>query len=172
MTQLPEPQPISEPQPIPEPDFIPRSNTQYRWSLGVTVGILLLQVAVFAGVATYNLLQIDWETDPNILLTSENVARFLEQAIVLIPFAALGLVCCVVCLIRPRLGWHMAMLAQSAILLIALQVYLSDRNAVLTRRPLLYLYILGAILIVVFMNSPEGRLLLGHQRRQDPPGAR
>ena len=129
-------------------------------------------MAVFAGVATYNLLQIDWETDPNILLTSENVARFLEQAIVLIPFAALGLVCCVVCLIRPRLGWHMAMLAQSAILLIALQVYLSDRNAVLTRRPLLYLYILGAILIVVFMNSPEGRLLLGHQRRQDPPGAR
>jgi hypothetical protein len=160
----------AEPPPISEPDFIPRSNSQYRWSLGITVGILLLQVAVFAGVATYNLLQIDWQSDPNALLVSEEVARFLEQALVLIPFAALGLVCCGMCLIRPRLGWHMAMLAQSAILLIALQVYLSDRNAVLARRPLLYLYILGAILIVVFMNSPEGRLLLGHPRRSHQPG--
>ena len=70
------------------------------------------------------------------------------------------------CLLRPQLGWHMAMLVQSGILLIALQVYLSDRNNILTRRPLLYLYMLGAILIIVFMNSPEGRLLLGQRRRK------
>lgn len=154
------------PQQIPLPTFIRRGNNQYRWSLRITVGILLLQVVVFSGVAVYNLSRIDWGGDPAVVLVSSDAAIYFEQAIVLIPFALVGLVCIIACLIRPRLGWHMAMLLQSAVLLISLQVYLSDRNNILTRRPLLYLYMLGAILIIVFMNSPEGRLLLGRKRQR------
>ena len=152
----------------PAPEFVRRSNNQYRWSLGITVGILLLQAALFIGVAAYNLTSIDWQGDLARQIVAEQGMLTIEQALLLLPFATIVLVCIVVCLVRPRLGWHLAMLAQSAILLIALQVYLSDRNNILTRRPLLYLYMLGAILIVVFMNSPEGRLLLGRQRERPP----
>ncbi len=154
------------PQQIPLPAFIRQSNNQFRWSLGITVVILLAQVVFFAAVAGYNLTKIDWSGDPAVTLASPAAALFFEQAIVLLPFVGLGLICVIACLVRPRLGWHMAMLVQSGILLIALQVYLSDRNNILTRRPLLYLYMLGAILIIVFMNSPEGRLLLGQRRRK------
>jgi len=154
------------PQQIPLPAFITRSNEQFRWSLGITVFILLGQVLFFVGVAAYNLSLIDWRGDPTLVLVSPDTALLFEQAIVLIPFAGLGCISILTCLLRPRLGWHMAMLAQSGILLIALQVYLSDRNHVVTQRPLLYLYMLGAILIVVFMNSPEGRLLLRQRRRK------
>ena len=154
------------PQQLPLPTFIKRSDNQFRWSLGITVVILLMQVAFFSAVAAYNLSLIDWGGDPAVVLAAPETAIIFEQAIVLLPFAGLGLVCIFACLLRPRLGWHMAMLMQSGILLIALQVYLSDRNNILTRRPLLYLYILGAILIIVFMNSPEGRLLLGQRRRK------
>ncbi|HRW48907.1 MAG TPA: hypothetical protein P5333_15425 [Caldilinea sp.] len=154
------------PQQIPLPTFIKRSDNQFRWSLGITVAALLIQVAFFSAVAAYNLSLIDWGGDPAVVLASPETAIIFEQAIVLLPFAGLGLVCVFACLLRPQLGWHMAMLVQSGILLIALQVYLSDRNNILTRRPLLYLYMLGAILIIVFMNSPEGRLLLGQRRRK------
>lgn len=154
------------PQQIPLPARIKQSGNQFRWSLGITVVILLTQVAFFAAVAAYNLSLIDWGGDPAVVLASPETAIIFEQAVVLVPFVGLGLIAVIACLLRPRLGWHMAMLVQSSILLIALQVYLSDRNNVLTRRPLLYLYILGAILIIVFMNSPEGRLLLGQRRRK------
>ncbi len=154
------------PQQIPLPAFIKRSHNRFRWSLGITVFVLLGQVVFFVGVAAYNLSLIDWSGDRAVALASPETAILFEQAIVLLPFAGLGFISIIACLLRPRLGWHMAMLAQSGILLIALQVYLSDRNNVLTQRPLLYLYMLGAILIVVFMNSPEGRLLLGQRRRK------
>jgi hypothetical protein len=152
---------VPAPQQIPLPAFIRRRSQQYRWSRWITVVILLVQALFFLGASSFLLLTIDWEP---VDVFEEPPAAALEQfqqAIVLLPFAFLILVSLAGCVVRPRLGWHMAMIVESLILLVALQVYLSDRNQVLTERPLLFLYMLGAILVVIFMNSPEGRLLLG-----------
>lgn len=149
------------PQQIPLPAFIRRSSQQYRWSRWITVVILLVQALFFLGAAAFLLLTLDWEMTSVFDEPPAAVQEQLRQGMVLLPFAVLVLLSLVVCLIRPRAGWHMAMITESLILLVALQVYLSDRSQVLTERPLLFLYMLGAILIVIFMNSPEGRLLLG-----------
>ncbi|HQY91314.1 hypothetical protein [Caldilinea sp.] len=158
------------PQQIPLPSFIRRSNQQYRWSLWITLAILLVQVLVFLGSSIYLFAVIDWEMAS--ILDDPPAAVLVEftQAAVLLPFALLILLCLVVCLARPRPGWHMAMIAESLILLVALQVYLSDRNQRLAERPLLFVYMLGAILVIVFMNSPEGRLLLGRKPDDIHPG--
>lgn len=149
------------PQQIPLPGFIRRSSNQYRWSRWIALSSLLIQALVFLGSSVFLFATIDWELVSVLDDPPEAVLMQFTQAAVLIPFALLILLSIVVCLVRPRAGWHMAMITQSLILLVALQVYLSDRNQVLSERPLLFLYLLGAILVVVFMNSPEGRLLLG-----------
>lgn len=149
------------PQQIPLPAFIRRSSQQYRWSRWITLSILLLQALVFLGTSAFLLLTLEWEMASVFDEPPAAVQEQFRQGVVLLPFALLVLLSIVVCLVRPRAGWHMAMITESLILLVALQVYLSDRNQVLAERPLLFLYMLGAILIVIFMNSPEGRLLLG-----------
>ncbi|GIK72576.1 MAG: hypothetical protein BroJett021_15640 [Chloroflexota bacterium] len=149
------------PQQIPLPALIHRSSQQYRWSRWITVVILLVQALFFLGASGFLLFTIDWDVVDVFEEPPAAVLEQFQQAIVLLPFAFLVLVSVVGCVVRPRFGWHMAMIVESLILLVALQVYLSDRNQVLTERPLLFLYMLGAILVVIFMNSPEGRLLLG-----------
>jgi hypothetical protein len=149
------------PQQIPLPGFIRRSNHQYRWSLWITAGVLLLQATVFAGTAAFLIWTIDWEMVSILDEPPAPVMVQMLQALALLPFVALVLLCVAVCLVRPRIGWHLGLLTESLILLVALQLYFYDRNQVLSERPLLFVYMLGAILIIVFMNSPEGRLLLG-----------
>jgi hypothetical protein len=149
------------PQQIPLPDFIRRSNHQYRWSRWITVGVLLLQAAVFTGTSVFLLWTIDWQPTNVFNEPPEMVLVQMQQAVALIPFIVLVLTCIVACLVRPRGGWHLGLLTESLILLVALQLYFYDRNHVLAERPLLFIYMLGAILIIIFMNSPEGRLLLG-----------
>lgn len=151
------------PQQLPLPGFIRRGNHQYRWSLWITVSVLLLQAMVFAGTAAFLLATIDWEMASVFEEPPVAVLVQMQQALAILPFVALVLVCIIVCLVRPRAGWYLGLLTESLILLVALQLYVYDRNHVLSERPLLFVYMLGAILIIIFMNSPEGRLLL------DPP---
>jgi len=152
---------VPAPQQLPMPGFIRRSNQQYRWSKWITLSILLIQTLFFLGAAAFLLLTLEWDMTSILDEPPAAVLDQFRQGVVLLPFALLILVSIIVCLVWPRAGWHMAMITESLILLVALQVYLSDRNQVLTERPLLFLYMLGAILVVIFMNSPEGRLLLG-----------
>ncbi len=149
------------PQQIPLPGFIRHSNQQYRWSQWITVGVLLLQAMFFAGTAAFLLGTIKWEMVSILDAPPPEVLVQFQQAVALFPFLLLVLVCIIVCLVRPRVGWHLGLLTESLILLVALQLYFYDRNHVLSERPLLFIYMLGAILIIIFMNSPEGRLLLG-----------
>lgn len=151
---------VPEPQQIPLPGFIRQSRNQRRWSLWITVGILLLQALVFAGTSFFLIATIDWEQINALEEPSIDVVFQVTQAGALVPFAVLALLCAFLCMVRPRLGWHVAMLAESLILLVALQVYFYDRDRIFSERPLLFVYMLGAILIVIFINSPEGRLLL------------
>lgn len=90
------------PQQIPLPSFIRRSNQQYRWSLWITLAILLVQVLVFLGSSIYLFAVIDWEMAS--ILDDPPAAVLVEftQAAVLLPFALLILLCLVVCLARPR----------------------------------------------------------------------
>lgn len=151
---------LPAPQQIPLPDFIRRSDQQYRWSRWITLSILLIQALFLLGVSAFLLATIEWEMIDVLKDPPPAVLEQFQQAVVLLPFALLVLLSAIVCLVHSRVGWHMAMITESLILLVALQVYLSDRNQVLTERPMLFIYMLGAILIVLFMNSPEGRLLL------------
>lgn len=149
------------PQNIPLPGFIRRSSHQHRWSLAITLALLLLQVAIFWGVAVYLFTSVDWGLVEALDEPPEMVLQQVTRALVLVPFGAVLLLCALVCALWPRAGWHLAMIAESLILLVGLQVYLSDREQILTDRPWLYFYMLIAILAIVFMNSPEGKLLLG-----------
>lgn len=157
------------PQHIPLPSFIRRSSHQYRWSMAITLALLLIQAAIFLGVAVHLFSSVDWELVEALDEPPEPVLRQVTRAIVLVPFGAGLLICALFCVLWPRGGWHLAMLAESLILLIGLQVYLSDREQLLTERSWLYLHMFVAILAVVFMNSPEGKLLLG--QKADPSHA-
>ncbi|GIV75227.1 MULTISPECIES: hypothetical protein [Caldilinea] len=149
------------PQHIPLPGFIRRSSHQYRWSMAITLALLLIQAAIFWGVAISLFSSVDWELVETLDEPPEIVLRQIIRAIVLVPFGAALLLCALFCALWPRAGWHLAMIAESLILLVGLQVYLSDREQLLTDRHWLYLHMFVAILAVVFMNSPEGKLLLG-----------
>ncbi|MCS6826854.1 MAG: hypothetical protein NZ553_09595 [Caldilinea sp.] len=149
------------PQNIPLPGFIRRSSHQHRWSMAITLTLLLLQVAIFWGVAVYLFTSVDWELVEVLDEPPELVLQQLTRAVVLVPFGATLLLCALFCALWPRVGWHLAMIVESLILLVGLQVYLSDRDQLLTDRPWLYLHMFVAILAIMFMNSPEGKLLLG-----------
>jgi hypothetical protein len=46
------------------------------------------------------------------------------------------------------------------VLFLSLEIYFIERGDDIVELPILYLMMVGSILIVVFLNSPEGRLLL------------
>ena len=52
------------------------------------------------------------------------------------------------------------MAVQCVILFLGLEIYFIERGDDIIALPVLYLMLLGSILIVIFLNAPEGRLLL------------
>jgi hypothetical protein len=70
-------------------------------------------------------------------------------------------------LVRPAVGWTVAQFIQTALLLIGVQLYFADINETLLLPPAWRdLLMFGSILVVIYLNSPEGRLLLA--RRPTP----
>ena len=104
--------------PVPAADsaatFIKRSDNQFRWSLGITVAALLIQVAFFSAVAAYNLSLIDWGGDPAVVLRFARNRHHLRAGHRVAALCRAGSSCVFACLLRPQLGWHMAMLVQLA----------------------------------------------------------
>jgi hypothetical protein len=52
------------------------------------------------------------------------------------------------------------MALQCVVLFLSLEIYFIERGDDIVELPILYLMMVGSILIVIFLNSPEGRLLL------------
>lgn len=76
------------PQQIPLPGFIQRSSHQYHWSMAITLALLLIQAAIFWGVAVSLFSSIDWELVEALDEPPELVLRQIIRAIVLVPFGA------------------------------------------------------------------------------------
>ena len=149
----------------------PRSGAQRRWTVQLAATVLGLQAAFFVGVLLWAMLRGSWMTEWTlaVLKLSISVAALAAAHYLLIfgPLALLVLAAIVVIFVRPRAGWVFAMAVQCIVLFLGLEIYFIERGDDIVELPILYLMLLGSILIVVFLNSPEGRLLL--VRSSAPP---
>lgn len=137
---------------------------QRRWTVQLAATVLGLQTAFFVAVLAWAMLRESWLSDwtPGVLPLTLSVAALASAHYVLIfgPLLLLGLASIIVVFARPRAGWVFAMAVQCIVLFIGLAIYFVERADDVVELPVLYLTLLGSILIVVFLNSPEGRLLL------------
>lgn len=165
MSEAP-PLPPEEPVPssIPLVDDLPRIvSGQGRWSAQLVAVLLLVQAAFLAGVVIYHLAQVNWSTeigDATISTAEITAARYLA---LFSPLCLLLLAAAVLALLRRRSAWVFAMILQCIILLLCLQTWFADPTGAVIARPVLYLGMAGSILVVFYLNSPEGRLLLARR---------
>ena len=147
-----------------QPAGAPRSGAQRRWTVQLAATVLGLQAAFFIGVLLWAMLRESWVTQWTlaVIKLSISVAALAAAHYLLIfgPLALLVLAAIVVVFVRPRAGWVFAMAVQCIVLFLGLEIYFIERGDDIVELPILYLMLLGSILIVVFLNSPEGRLLL------------
>jgi hypothetical protein len=148
----------------PTPQLQARSGGQRRWSAQLAAGVLLLQAAFFALVLAWSLLGSEWVTHLELdLLSFRLTIAALASAHYLVifgPLTLLAIAASMLALLRPRHGWVFAMALQCVVLFLSLEIYFIERGDDIVELPILYLMMVGSILIVVFLNSPEGRLLL------------
>jgi hypothetical protein len=158
-----------DPQPVPSPlmhssNAQPRSGTQRRWTVQLAATVLALQAGFFLGVMAWAMLRGGWVTEWRLaaLEVSITVAALAAAYYLLIfgPLTLLVLASILAIFLRPRAGWVFAMAVQCIILFLGLEIYFIERGDDIIELPILYLMLLGSILIVVFLNAPEGRLLL------------
>ena len=163
----------SAPTPLSPEMGAPRSGGQRRWTVQLAAVVLGLQAAFFLGVLGWAMLRGSWITEwkLTVLQVSLSVAALAAAHYLLIfgPLALLVLAAIIVVFVRPRAGWVFAMAVQCIVLFLGLEIYFIERGDDIVELPILYLMLLGAVLIVVFLNSPEGRLLL--TRSPAPPVA-
>jgi hypothetical protein len=141
-----------------------RRGDQRRWTVQLAATVLGLQATFFLGVLAWAMLRGSWVTQwtLDVLRVSVTVAALAAAHYLLIfgPLALLVLAAILMIFLRPRAGWVFAMAVQCIILFLGLEIYFIERGDDVVELPILYLMLLGSILIVVFLNSPEGRLLL------------
>lgn len=150
-----------------DPDLTPlpqRRGDQRRWTVQLAASVLAFQAAFFGGVLAWWLLRSEWITHLELeVLTFRLTIAALASAHYLVifgPLSLLAVAAILLVLLRPRQGWIFAMAVQCVVLFLSLELYFIERGDNIVELPILYLMMLGAILIVVFLNSPEGRLLL------------
>jgi hypothetical protein len=146
------------------PQLPQRSGAQRRWTAQLAAGVLAMQALFFAGVLAWSLLGSDWIAHWELELLSFRltIAALASAHYVVIfgPLLLLTIAAILLVLLRPRPGWVFAMAVQCVVLFLGLEIYFIERGDDIVELPVLYLTMLGSILIVVFLNSPEGRLLL------------
>lgn len=148
----------------PAPNLPQRSGEQRRWTAQLAAGVLALQALFFAGVLVWSVWGSEWITHLELeLLTFRLTIAALADAhyiVIFTPLTLLVIAAIIFVLLRPRGGWVFAMAIQCVVLFLGLEIYFIERGEDIVELPILYLMMLGSILIVIFLNSPEGRLLL------------
>ena len=140
-------------------------GSQRRWSTQIAAGALAVQALVYLGVTVITVMQVNWELPLEELLNLDAAYVAVLTVLMLAPVIAALLVAALLALVRPPVGWTVAQFVQTVVLLVGVQLYYADSSQVLssTWRDLL---MFGSILVVIYLNSPEGRLLLA--RRAQP----
>ena len=142
-------------------------GSQRRWSAQIAAAALTVQALTYLGATLYAVALVDWNLPVEELLALDEAYRAALTVLVLGPviFALLSTVLLV--LVRPALGWTVAQFIQTVLLLIGVQLYFAESDQALLLPALLRDFLmLGSILVVIYLNSPEGRLLLA--RRSQP----
>ncbi len=125
--------------------------------------LLLLQAAGLAGVVAYELSRVDWRR-----AVSGSLGQAVEAADVLlfVPSAVLALLAALGFLFMSRRGWILAALSQGASLAICLWLYSGPAP--------LYVYpvMVYCILMVLYLNSQDVRVVFHHPGREAPEAAR
>jgi len=143
-------------------------GSQRRWSTQIAAGALAVQALVYVGVTVITVMQVNWELPLEELLNLDAAYVAVLTVLMLAPVIAALLVAALLALVRPPVGWTVAQFVQTVVLLVGVQLYYADSSQVLssTWRDLL---MFGSILVVIYLNSPEGRLLLARRAQPAAP---
>lgn len=145
-------------------------GSQRRWSAQIAASALAVQALVYLGAILYAVLIVDWNLPTEELLLRDDAYSAALTILVLGPVVVVLLAAVLLVLVRPPLGWTVAQVVETVLLLVGVQLYFTDvEQALLLPLALRDFLLLGAILVVVYLNSPEGRLLL--VRRATPAAA-
>jgi len=137
-----------------------RIERRRLWPARVISLLLLLEGALFLGIAVHGGLQVDWERELLEKALSRQIVFLLTTTGFLVPLAALAILAAVgFVLIRPS-GWFLAMVVQGLTLLSSLVLHFREGPG--------YLYILMAVgvLMAFYINSSPVRVLFHRNNKQ------
>lgn len=139
-------------------------GSQRRWSAQIAAGALALQALAFLAAIVYAVILVDWSMPLDELLEIDEAYRAALTVLVMGPVVMALLIAALLVLLRPFAGWTTAQFIQAVLLLIGVQLYFANFDqAILLPAPVRDFLLLGSIVIVIYLNSPEGRLLLVRQ---------
>ncbi len=139
-------------------------GSQRRWSAQIAAGALFVQALVYAAAVALRLLGVQWEVTVDIFSLPEEAFLAAITAVILAPVIVAMLIAALLILVRPPLGWTVAQFIQTVLLLVGVQLYFTSGDPAMLL-PVMWrdFLMLGSILIVIYLNSPEGRLLLARR---------
>jgi len=157
-------------QKIPGSDPSAAGGSQRRWSAQIAAGALFVQALVYAAVVALRLLGVNWDLTLDIFSLPEAAYLAAITALILAPVIVALLIAALLILVRPPLGWTVAQFIQTVLLLIGVQLYFTSGDPAMLL-PVMWrdFLMLGSILVVIYLNSPEGRLLLARRSPHAPP---
>ena len=141
------------------PPAAPRARrTTLGWSVRVLALLLVAQALGLLSIVLVESQMVDWEglmaLPPSRQELIEQVSAALALAVVLAPVALLSLLAAFGLLLGWRTGWVLGMLAQTLTLTLCLGLYVFERTV------LIYPLMLISILLVLYLNTDEVRLIL------------
>jgi hypothetical membrane protein len=151
------------------------ASTSYR-PIKVIGLLLILQMIGLAGIGVYESTKVDWDqlvyeqhgSEVTIQTESEQVAEAVVFIVFFLPPAVLMFVAGLSLLLLKRRGWLLAAIAQALTLGICLSIYTIPE---LETQGYIYPIMLYCILMVLYLNSQEVRVVFHSRRGSAKQGA-
>lgn len=124
-----------------------------RWTIRVISLLLMVQAGLLGATALSFGLSVDWQEELEDVMPSVRALDILFLGGFLIPLALVELMTAFQLWFAQRGAWLRAMIVQGILLIFCLSSYVSR-----TDQPFIYIFMLTAIVIVLYLNTNDVRL--------------
>jgi hypothetical protein len=130
-----------------------------RWTIKVISLLLCVQAGLLGTTALSFWISVDWQAELEDVMPSIRALDILFLGGFLIPLAVVEAITAAQLWMAQRGAWLRAMIVQGILLIFCLSSYVSRRD-----QPFIYIFMLTAIVIVLYLNTNDVRLAFTSRR--------
>ena len=134
-----------------------------RWTLRVISLLLCVQAGLLGATALSFWISVDWQRELEDVMPSVRALDILFLGGFLIPLALVEIVTAAQLWLAQRGAWLRAMVVQGILLIFCLSSYMSRSD-----QPFIYIFMLTAIVIVLYLNTNDVRLAFTTRSTRTP----